>query len=568
MVTWPRQLVPLLLLAGCNGQIDGPLPGGANGVGLDGSTSTGGANASGAAATAGTSTELDCSKPQVPPAPLRRLTREQYVNGVASSLGVDVDAAALAADQRAGAFASNFSAAIDDLGTEQYASMAEAVAGKIGDFSKFDACAQTADTACATKLIEKLGRRLYRRPLTPAEAARYQALYAGYSAPAAGGFANGMRVLVQGMLQSPSFLYLVEPAAPAAAADRALSSFELATRLAGFVWNSTPDDRLLDVAASGMLQSDVEVRAQVESMLADPRASATIRAFHRQWLGLEAVGALAKDPSLFPGFGVEQRDAMLDETLTFVDYVFRSADGKLETLLSAPYSFPKPALFSIYRLPAGTASDGVTPVMLNPAERAGVLTQPAFLAVNAHAKVSAPIKRGNVVLKNILCLTTPSPPEGVKTELPDAAIPTTQREQVKQHEMNPACAACHHGMDGIGLGFEAYDAVGVFRSQDAGLPVDASGDVTGTSTIDGPFNGAVELAKKLGKSAEARACVTQQWYRYAVGRPEASADGCAIQSLRASFTASGGDLRALVVAIATSPGFRTWGVPASAEAAP
>ena len=154
--------------------------------------------------------------------------------------------------------------------------------------------------------------------------------------------------------------------------------------------------------------------------------------------------------------------------------------------------------------------------MLDATQRAGVLTQPAFLTVNAHAKVSAPIKRGNVVLKNILCLTTPAPPAGVKTELPDATIPTTQREQVTQHESNPACVGCHHAMDGIGLGFEAYDSVGQFRTMDAGMPVDATGEIVGGTSIDGPFNGAVELAHKLGTSSEAQGCVTQQWYRYAV----------------------------------------------------
>lgn len=558
------------ILLGCNGFVRGETPGNigdlpGTGFGTAGNMASGGAStgAGGSNAMSG----LDCSHPAIPTSPMRRLTRAQYTNSIKAIFGVEVDATALAADERAGGYSSNFSAAIDDLGTELYSTMAESVSAQAAqNLAQLDPCAATGDAACATKVIGSLGRRLYRRPLTSAEAARYQALFDQYGAAAAGGFKNGLRVVIQSMLQSPRFLYLVEPAATGA--ERQLNGFELAARLAAFVWSSAPDDALLDAAAAGKLDSQDGVRSQARAMLQDPRAVATLESFHSQWLGLEAIAAISKDPALFPGFSDEQRAAMLDETLSFVDYVFKGGDGKLETLLGAPYSFPKPALFSIYGLPASTPSDGHTPVMLDATQRAGVLTQPAFLAVNAHNKVSAPIKRGNVVLKNILCLTTPSPPAGVKTELPDAMIPTTQREQVKLHESNPACVGCHKGMDGIGLGFEAYDAVGAYRTMDAGVPVDATGEVIGTQSINGPFNGAVELAHKLGQSTEARACMTQQWYRFAVGRPGEDADGCALQALGADFTASGGDLRELVVAIATSPAFRNWGAPKAQQVMP
>ena len=190
--------------------------------------------------------------------------------------------------------------------------MAESTATAIAaDWSKVDACATSADTACATTMIQKLGRRLYRRALTDRQnpgATKRSTAPTAPARPAA--LVTACVSSCRACCSRPAFLYLVEPAAPNAGAQRLLSPFELATRLAAFVWNSTPDDALLDAAAAGKLESDDAIRAQVDGMLADARASSTIRSFHRQWLGLDAIAAISKDPTLFPGFGDDfQRNA-------------------------------------------------------------------------------------------------------------------------------------------------------------------------------------------------------------------------------------------------------------------
>jgi hypothetical protein len=319
--------------------------------------------------------------------------------------------------------------------------------------------------------------------------------------------------------------------------------------------NTTPDDALLD-AAPGFADANV-LRAQAERLLADPRVSGSLASFHLQWLELDKLGTTSKDSAVYPAFDGSLADAMQAETEDFVEYVIQRSDAKLETLLTAPYSFPRGPLRSLYGLGPASGADPAMPVALDPRERAGLLTQAGFLAVHAHSNQSAPVQRGKVVIRNVLCEALPDPPPDVNTTPPDPSPNATTRERFAVHEREPRCAGCHKRIDGIGMGFENYDGIGAYRTKEGTHDVDARGELMLTQDIDGPFVGVVELAKKLASSAEVRQCVVTQWLRFALGRFEAPADRCSLAKLNDAFEASGHDVKKLLVSVVLSDAFRS-----------
>ncbi len=569
----PLGVAALLGVAGCRGEISstglGASAAGATGAGAGATGSTAGTGmTSGVAGVGVFQSNVTCDGARdVPVGPLRRLTRQEYANSVRDLLGAtNVARDDLPADETVGPFASNTVTALGDLGTQQMLDSAErlgsAVVATQAALDRLVACDRTAgatDATCAAGFIDRLGRRAFRRPLAADEKARYVALF---SSTAAGGtFADGIRLVVQTMLQSPSFLYHLEldpmPATPAAAGTIvALDQYQLAARLSFFLWNSVPDDALLTSASSGKLADVVGVRAEVTRMLADARARDAISTFHAQWLDLTKLAALGKDPTLFPRFTPALRDALQAETLAFVDDVLRAGDGRLDTLLTAPYSVLDGPLFDLYGVarPAGTT--GPVRVDLDPTQRAGLLTQGAFLATHAHENQTSPVARGVAILRNVLCVALPDPPPNVDNAPPDPKAGATTRERFATHESVASCAVCHKLIDGIGMGFEAYDAIGAFRATDGGRAVDATGTVVGAPEIAGPFDGAVALSRKLAGSAQVQQCVARQWFRFALGRMETASDGCSLKGMFDGFQTSGHDVRQLLASIATSDAFR------------
>jgi len=395
--------------------------------------------------------------------------------------------------------------------------------------------------------------RALRHPLSDADNTIYFNLFtAGKSG---GTFADGIELVVEGMLQSADFLYRVEQSDPTAPADAvvAVNDYEMATRLSYFFWGTMPDKVLFDAAAAKKLTASADIQAQVTRMLADPKAKAAVAQFHSEWLSTGQVASVEKDSSLFPEFTPAIRAAMQQEVETFVDQVFWT-DGTLETLFSAPYTYLNKDLAMFYGAPAPTA-DGFQKVMLDPTQRAGIATQGALLTSFAKPNQSSPVLRGKFVREQFFCQKLPDPPANLVIVAPTVTPGSTTRQRFAQHEKDPTCAACHKLMDGLGLGFEAYDPIGRWRTQDQGLPVDSSGTVVGTD-VDGDFVGGAALASKLAQSAEVRGCVVKQWFRYANGRQEIDADTCTLQNLSSQFDSGGHDMRDLRVKIALSDAFR------------
>jgi hypothetical protein len=184
----------------------------------------------------------------------------------------------------------------------------------------------------------------------------------------------------------------------------------------------------------------------------------------------------------------------------------------------------------------------------------GMLTLPAVLAVQAKPDQSSPIYRGRFVREALLCQQLPAPPANIPPA-PSVMPGVSTRERSAQHEVNPACSGCHQLLDPVGFGFENYDAIGRFRTEDGGKPVDASGNVVGTRDMDGPFNGLGELAQKLAQSTEVKECVMRQWFRYAINRFEQPVDGCSVKGVLDGFEAAGQDLNSLPLAIVQTDAF-------------
>ncbi len=506
-------------------------------------------------------TPTECAQPDVPIAALRRLTRAEYERTASTLLGDGLGlAAAFVEDEKVGAFDSNVSASVSEVAVEQYMDAAEILAtDAAADLDAILPCDPVAmgEDACARAFISEFGARAYRRPLADDEVERAALLFEAGRDGAT--FADGVRLVVQGFLQSPFFLYHVETGVPAEDGEAivALTDYELANRLSYFLWDSMPDDELTAVADAGTLGDPDVLEAQVRRMLEDPQAGVAIGDFHVQWLGVDALATIEKDPALFPAWSTTIAAAMAEETRRFSDWVVREDDGRLATLLSAPTTFADGELAALYGVahPQGDGSTAFVQVDLDPTQRGGLLTQAGLLAAHSHSNQTSPVFRGKVVRENLLCSPLPPPPDDVDDTPPglDPTLPT--KERFEQHRDDPACSGCHELMDPIGFGLEHYDAIGAWRTMDGENPVDAGGQLFGTD-VDGEFDGALELADKLAQSETVRACVVHQWMRYALGRFEQPEDACTEQSLMTRFASSDGDVHELVVAVATSRAMR------------
>ena len=552
----------LLLVAGCTANVDS-----GKGTSATNVPSGGGSNSSGGSGQPGPSPGNCTNSQTVVATPLRRLTRAEYTNTVKDLLNVEVSAAAdIPADEITNGFDNNAAVlTVSSLHAEKYVLVSEtlaklAVQNPSALTSGCDTAAKGED-ACALAFATSFGRRAFRRPTT-AEDERQ--LLAAYRAGRDGGsYAEGLEVMIRAALQSPNFLYRLEltPATDPSGTRIALSQFELASRLSYLVWASGPDDSLLDAAAKGELGSKAQVAAKARELLAGPKARSGIGSFFEQWTGTRRLSLTSKNTTLFPAFSTELRDAMARELPAFVNDVLWNGDGRLSTLLTAPVAFVSGPLAQLYGVNAPPASSDGRPVRVqlpDSQHRAGILTQAGFLSVQGHPDQTSPVLRGKFVRAMLLCQPPPPPPADVDISLPTVDQGATARLRFAAHESAAAsCAGCHKLMDPIGLTFEHFDALGQYREQDNGQSIDVSGEILGSSddSLSGAFNGPAELAAKLAGSAQVRACMTTQWFRFAAGRSEADGDACALSAMQQAFEAAKGDLMDLIVATTQTDAF-------------
>ena len=505
---------------------------------------------------------IECSQVAPGAAESRLLTRLQYDNTVRDLLGdVSAPARGFPAENTLLGFGNNADAhRASLLLSERQLSAAEAVAAAavargLDGLLPCEAGDRTEE--CAARFVSEFGYRAYRRPLSTEEAEPMLELFRGGSAQ--WGFDKGIELVLQAFLQAPQLLYRTESLADWNAGRVEggavlLDSYQVASRLSYFLWNTMPDDELFARADAGELSNAEAVRAQAYRMLDDPRARQTVTDFHQQWLGMEKFAGLTRVVSGAEGGGNPADGGLLNASWQasleqFVQHAFWDAGGDVAALLGSPSVFVDAALAPLY---------GVQPGSFEDANRAGILTQPGLMAMLAHADQSAPVQRGKFVREQLLCQLLPPPPPDVDTTPPDPDPNATTRERFRQHSADARCSSCHRLLDNVGFGLEAFDHLGRFRADENGLPIDATGNLVdaGDSEIEGAFDGALELTSRLAGSPQVEACLATQWFRYTMGRAEQDADACSLEEVKSAFASSGGNFRELLVALATSDAFR------------
>ena len=537
--------------------------------------------------------------------PLRRLTRDQYRNSVRDLLGVTDVPIDLAIDEGIAGFFGNTTAPVSELHLEKYGRTADLVARKaVLRLDRLLPCDPAIDeAACSERFIAAFGRRAFRRPLDAEELQLYRGLFAAGRGQTGGNFANGVRLVLSAMLQSPSFLYLVEPRrAAGSGAPEKVPPYALAARLSFFLWNTTPDEVLLNAAETNQLATRAQVEAQVRRMMTDPRFGDGLTSFHLQWLDLMELDGVEKRGRVYPLFSHGLRAQMREETVRFVDHVIRHADGRFPTLLGARFSFVGGKLPVLYGLTApekpvekvaqakveakpddkadeqaaeakldaqkdneartgkkDTRDQGPVTwqrVDLKGVARAGVLTQASVMTMHAHWDKPSLVLRGRMLREKLFCTVLPPPPPEVNNTLPQADPKMSIRERFEDHRADVGCSKCHRLIDPLGIPFENYDGIGAWRTTDGPAPVDPTSDLSGTKKMDGPVKNALELIDKLAATEEVHDCLALQWFRFGLGRDEAPEDEASLAAIRRTFRDSGLSIPALVAAVATSDAFR------------
>ncbi|HET6146989.1 MAG TPA: DUF1592 domain-containing protein [Polyangia bacterium] len=413
--------------------------------------------------------------------------------------------------------------------------------------------AGAAETTCLNTFLTTFMPKVYRRPLTTTETAHLMSLYATGRSTLALGFNDAIGLLLEAALQSPQFLYHWEldpaNAVPAAGTVVKLGNYELANRLSYFLWGTMPDTALFAAAAAGQLGDPAVVETQVRRMLADAKASDAYLNFFTDFLDLDTLADTPKSSAVYAMFPA-LAGPMASEIKSFVTGIMGSTGGFAD-LMTGTNSYANQALASFYGV-SGVTGTALKPVMLNPAQRAGILTSGAFLALSGDTDESNPPRRGKAIYTKFLCGVMPPPPNNVPKPA-DASAGGTMRQRMEVHDQNPCAGSCHRIIEPLGFAFEEYGGIGEFRTVDNNAPVDSSG----TIVLDGqthPYSNAPELVKLLAASDSVKGCFATQWLRYAFGRAETPADQASLNAATGALTSTG-DIRELIVALTRSRTF-------------
>jgi mono/diheme cytochrome c family protein len=405
------------------------------------------------------------------------------------------------------------------------------------------------DSACAAKILNRMARLAFRRPVTNADTKTLLAFFET-GRKDSGTFDGGIQFALERLLVDPDFLLRVYRS------TGRLSDLEVASRLSFFLWSSVPDDRLLALAERGELTKPAILEQQVRRMLADPRAvDALVSSFAAQWLNLRRVEEVVVDPERYPNYDLSLLQAFQRETELFVGSTIREDRG-VPTLLDADYTFVNERLARHYGIQGVYGSRFRRVSLPNPDQRGGLLAQGALLATTSYPDRTSPVLRGKFLLNNIFGLPVPPPPPGVDTNLENkpGAASKTMRERLAQHRQNPSCSSCHAVIDPLGFALENYDVIGGWRTIDeAGKPVDASGATIGGDRVDGLVG---LRALLLARPEQFPRTVTEKLLSYALGRRIEYTDQPAVRKIVRDAAAGGGyRWSSLILGIVESPPF-------------
>jgi hypothetical protein len=514
------------LLPACSGDIGAP------------AGSTGGTGGAGA--------PIPCQQQQAAALNARLLSPSQYDNTIQDLLRVGGDPAK--------GFAGAGFAQVDDAAVEQRANAAKTIAHQAATMlAAWAPCAPASgtDAACEQQIVDRIGGRAFRRPLNADDRAQMKALFdAGIKEK---DFATGVEWFLTGLLQAPDFLYLFAKPASGEKPGQVvpIEAHDMASRLAYFVWDSTPDEMLMAAAEAGQLADAAKLRAQLGRMIADQRFLGGVSSFYSRWLHIDGFAEVARDDKGFTGDVVSGLATSLLMTAT---QIYATRAPNLSDLFSGQ-TYPLNAALRTFYGRTGTG-DGFAPVVMAGEKRHGILTHPGLMARLARPDSSNPIARGLFVLGTVLCQDVPAPPSGVVIPpLPPVMPGLSTRNRLDQHTSDSFCKGCHDVIDPPGFALENYDQVGRFRTIDSGKAVDTSGKLVADGDVSGDFSDGDSLLTKIAASKDARSCFARQYVQHALSRSALPADQCSIDTLGKTFAGSG-DLKELVAAVATSDAFR------------
>ncbi len=505
----------------------------------------------------------------------RRLSRTEYNNSIRDLIGLDLRPADRFPSDGSGGegFDNNGDALFTSaIHVEKYLDAAEYVLSTVfkpsaGDMTRFSSKALAAARArlmiaaprpdltpheAARRIVARFAERAFRRPVTVAEVERLLTVF-DRAQQRGDSFEMALKLPLKAVLISPHFLFLVEPE-PEKDGVHELPDFPLASRLSYFLWASMPDEELFALATAGKLREENVLREQVRRMLRDPRSHGLAESFTSQWLGLGVLGETARpDPQRFPEFDDALADAMRQEPIWFFDHLIREGRSLLE-LLDADYTFVNERLAQHYGIEEvrGTV---MRRVLLADKNRGGVLGMAGVLTVTSFPLRTSPVLRGKWVLEDLLGARVPPPPPNAgvlpKDDRNDKGL--SLRKQLELHRSRSECASCHQRMDPLGFGLENFDPIGRFRTEQAGQPVDAAGELPSGEK----FNGPRELrAVLLKQKTEFLRNLARKLFGYALGRQLYRFDQCVIDESVKALEAEGYKAPALIERIALSYPFR------------
>lgn len=422
----------------------------------------------------------------------------------------------------------------------------------------FDSPNKTSENdAYAREVLSAFMSRAWRRPATDAEVEQKLALFSRIR-PNCDSFYEAMIEVLANVLSSPKFLYLtrIDESSGNDSSVSQLTDAELATRLSMFLWCSTPDDALLKLAAEGQLNNPAVLNEQIERMLADPRSRRFSEQFVRQWLGMQLLDYLNVDRKVYPQFDPSLKEAMKEEPVAFFHEVLQSNHSVLD-FLHADYTMVNERLARHYGRSEVYGND-FRRVKLEPQQgRGGLLTQAGLLAMNSDGKDSHPLKRGIWMLESLLNDPPPPPPAAVpEIDLADPEIlKLTLKQRIENHRNQAACMSCHAKIDPWGIAFENFDAVGNWRTEVGGKPVDATSLLFNKQKLDG-MDGLKRYLLENRQDQFARA-VVHKLTTYALGRPLTFSDRSNVDAITSDLRKQGDGLATLVTLIVQSELFHS-----------
>ena len=533
---------------------------------------------------------VDCKAISPGQALIRRLTTYEFNNTVRDLLGDKTSPGSAlppqvdSADNLFGNDAAQ--QAPSPLLIEKYQSVAESIAARAtadsAALANLNNCAANVSPAneesCARSIAASLLPRAYRRAVANTEIDEIVSLYKSVRAlsPTVS-FSSGVASMIEATLQTPEFLHRVELGTPVPgnSAIKRIAGREMATRLSYLFWQTMPDAALFQAADAGALDTNEGVLAQAKKMFDDNRSRSMVGFFFDNLLPIADLNSLTRSATLFPNWSSGLGISMRQEVQRLLEYeIYENTQavgpyqpGSWPAILTAPYTFVNESLFKSYG-PSAFASgttvtgSGLTKVNLNTEQRLGLMTLGGMMAGLTISDLTNPVKRGGFIVNRLMCKGL-HVPVGLDPKAPDPYSGKTARERFGKHEAMAVCAGCHKSIDPMGLPFETFDAVGLYRTAEhwtdpnTGIsydtPIDASGSVPG---VEGSANNAVELVKLLATSPDVGSCFANEWMSFGYGRSlDENADACNKQSVVTQYSKSGYNVKQLLLALTQSDGF-------------